>query len=129
MVMAQFTMRFAFYHQERSRGIFWSGPYQVVAKDVNEAKDILTDAVLKEAKREDSPLHMIRLLECENRMNPGRNEEHYCSVSIAIADEIRSRRLFKEQWELEQRMKRKYPKGVPRFRNVDDEWDWGDGEI
>jgi hypothetical protein len=128
--MAQsFTMRFAFFFPERSKGIFWSGPYQVYAKTVNEAKDILTDAVLKETRREDGPLYQISLLECENRLNPGRNEEHYCCINIGIAEEIHKRAVFREQFEWKKYLEKRFPKGVPKIRSLDAEWDWGDGDL
>lgn len=110
--MAQFfTMRFAFFFPERSKGIFWSGPYQVRAKSVTEAKDILTDAILKARRVEDSPLHDIRLLEVENRMKPGRAEEHYPSISIGVKDEI---------WHRE--MDTLYPDGLTKYRDIDAPW-------
>ena len=128
-MVQSFTMRFAFFFPERSKGIFWSGPYQVYAKTSNEAKDILTDVILKEMQREDGPLYQINLLECENRMLPGRAEEHYVCVSQGVKEETRRREVFREQYEWSQFLARKFPKGVPRFRNLDADWDWGDADF
>ena len=115
--MPFFTMRFAFFFKDRSKGVHWSGPYEVPANSATEAKDILTDAILKEMRVEGSPIYEIRLLEVENKMTPCRDEEHYASVSIQVKDEIYRRG---------QRMK--YPDGIPplykRMRSLDAQWEW-----
>jgi hypothetical protein len=114
--MPFFTMRFAFFFRDRNKGIHWSGPYEIPANSVTEAKDILTDACLNEMRDETSPLFEMRFLDAENKMTPCRDEEHYASVSIQVKDEL---------WRRSQRMK--YPDGIPplhkRMRSIDSQWD------
>lgn len=107
-------MRFAFFFPERSKGIFWSGPYQVPANSITEAKDLLTDVILKRVRDDSSQLHGIRLLEVENRVKPGRAEEHYAEVSVGLKDEIWRRSMWEQ-----------FPDGVPKpqIRSLDAQWD------
>ncbi len=103
-------------------GVFWGGPYNVPANSVTEAKDILTDVILKEQHNENGPLHMIRLLEVEHKMTPGRAEEHFPSVSEGIKEELHRRKVWLERMDWKLQLEATYPNGVPKYRSLDAEW-------
>ena len=112
--MAQiFTMRFAYFYPDRSRGCYWSGPYDVKAKNLTEAKDILTDVILHQMRDEVGPLFEIRLVEIENTMKPGRAEEYHLCVKKGLENELWRRHI-----------RRAFPDGVPKYRCLDADWTW-----
>lgn len=111
-----FKMRFAYFLQDKTQGVQWSGPYAIEAKDVADAKDILTDAVLQEMRVEDSRFNSIRLLTAELKENPCRGEEYHVEIKKRVADEIWRRRWWTE-------LHNKYPEGVPKVRSLDDSWE------
>jgi hypothetical protein len=96
---------------DTQRGFFWSGPYEVVAKNIPEAKNILTDVILRVIQVRDNPLFAIRLLEVETLMKPARDEVHFDFIDRMIIADIEKREL-----------RRQYPDGIPRYRTLDADW-------
>lgn len=119
------TLRFAFQYTlpgdpggperkvDQKRGIYWSGPYEVTARNIPEAKDVLTDVILREMRRPASPIYQIKLLEVETTMKPGRDDEALEDVAKGV------------RWEFWRReVRRLYPDGPPKYRGLDEDWDW-----